>query len=241
MLKWLKKLKIYLHNHPSSFSFLKNHNFYNIKPYKLLDWHPDTFYYLVKKNSTKFFIKISKDKLKIKREVKNNLIMKECLNEKYLIKMEDYAYSKFRSFIMFEFINDSSSLTKNNFNFFSSEILNIIKKINTSGFIHRDIRPDNFLIKNNILKIIDFEFLTSLEFDDKMELDIRKKENLIKLLNCGSKYKLGNFIWNDFYSFFLISKNFNLDIAIDDDELREYFINSNYTILNEKINLRLNL
>ena len=80
-----------------------------------------------------------------------------------------------------------------------------------------------------------------MEFDDKMELDIRKKENLIKLLNCGSKYKLGNFIWNDFYSFFLISKNFNLDIAIDDDELREYFINSNYTILNEKINLRLNL
>lgn len=234
MLNLLKKLKIFLDNHPKSFLILKNHNFYNIKAYKLSEWHKDTFYYVAKKSGTKFFIKISSDKSKIEREVNNNKLMSECLRKNNIVSMEDFVYSKDRSFILFEYINDSCSLTENNFEFFSLEIFKILKKINKSGFIHRDLRPENFLIVENCIKIIDFEFLTNLDFDKNMELDLSKRENLIRLLNCGSEYKKGNFIWNDFYSLLLISKKFNSEAIIQKYGITKYLNNSNYTVFNEK-------
>lgn len=237
MKKRLKKLKIYFLNNFNCKKFLYASNFYNIKPYKILDWHPDTFYYKAFKNSKVFFIKISLDNIKIQREVKNNRLISKILDKKFLVEMKDYNISKKRSFIQFEFIDNFSNLTNQNFKKFHKEIFSIINEINKKGYIHRDIKPDNFLVGKNFVKIIDFEFITSLEYNKILELDLTKKKNLFRLINCGSDFKKSYLVWNDFHSFLEISKKFKQEHILNYLDIKKHLINSTYTILNEKIKL----
>lgn len=82
-------------------------------------------------------------------------------------------------------------------------IFNIIKTINCTGVIHRDIKLDNFIISFNRVYIIDFVYCCKIgshfEEDIFNHLESNKK-NYQALKSLGVGVKLGDFIWNDFYS-----------------------------------------
>lgn len=237
MKKRLLKLKIFLYNHFQSKKYLKNSNFFNIKPLNIFEWHYDTFYYKGLKDSKVFFIKISLDSKKIEREVRNNRLISEFLSSKHFVEMIGFNISKKRSFIQYEFVENNSKLTSENFKKYHKEIFNIIKIINKNGYIHRDIRPENFLVGNDFIKIIDFEFLASLKHDIFLELDLTQIKNIHKLMNCGSDFKKSNLVWNDFYSFVEISKRLKQEHIVNYLNLDKYLVKSNYTILNESFKL----
>ena len=85
------------------------------------------------------------------------------------------------------------------------KVFNILDIINKKGYIHRDIKLNNFLLVDNELRIIDFTFSTSfLDSNNIINLDASNIDDLTILKNLGGKFKPNIFEWNDFYSMVLI-------------------------------------
>ena len=222
---------VFLLNHKSSIKLLKKFEFSRIRPFKIKSWKADTFYYVAKKNSSLFFFKLSKNPEKIKREFKSYTFVEKILEKQYLVGLIDFKTSLKLSYIQYNFIQNATFLSQNNFRIFHEKILRILISLNKGGLIHRDIRPQNFLIEGSNIKIIDFEFITCLKFDKNLEFDLNNKENLLMLMNCGSEFKKGYYTWNDFYSFQQIAIKYGCQDLVDEKKIFPYLRNSNYTLL----------
>jgi serine/threonine protein kinase len=69
------------------------------------------------------------------------------------------------------------------------QIINLLRMIHNKGLVHRDIKPDNFLLglnnKNKQIYIIDFGFCKTFLNDNK-HIDIKKTNNIIGTNNFAS-------------------------------------------------------
>jgi len=69
------------------------------------------------------------------------------------------------------------------------QIINLLRMIHNKGLVHRDIKPDNFLLglnnKNKQIYIIDFGFCKTFLNDNK-HIDIKKNNNMIGTNNFAS-------------------------------------------------------
>lgn len=85
--------------------------------------------------------------------------------------------------------HDLTSLLKTENNNLSSTIaislLNCIKELHQAGFIHQDIKPENFRVKNNEIKIIDFGISKQYIRND-IHIAEGRVSNFIGTYNYGS-------------------------------------------------------
>ena len=58
-------------------------------------------------------------------------------------------------------------------------LLHIINEIHSAYVLHRDLKPDNFMIKNNDIYLIDFGLATFYIDDEKMHISNRSSNNTI--------------------------------------------------------------
>jgi serine/threonine protein kinase len=69
------------------------------------------------------------------------------------------------------------------------QIINLLRKIHNKGLVHRDIKPDNFLLglnnKNKQIHIIDFGFCKTFLNDNK-HIEMKKTNNIIGTANFAS-------------------------------------------------------
>jgi len=69
------------------------------------------------------------------------------------------------------------------------QIINLLRMIHNKGLVHRDIKPDNFLLglnnKNKQIHIIDFGFCKTFIINDK-HIDLKKTNNIIGTNNFAS-------------------------------------------------------
>lgn len=87
-----------------------------------------------------------------------------------------------------------------------TQLLEIAKILQEEEIIHRDIKPDNIIVKNNNdIFLVDFQFALSNKdarlCESRLFVD---RPDIIRLL--GSDYRKGNFLWDDAYSFCQIVK-----------------------------------
>jgi len=160
---------------------------------------------------------IGKKKVFIKFDTKYHLInndvlaYKKCKNklDKYLVKIIAFKNTGKIRYVIYEFFE---STTLNNNNILEnpqliSDIYKVISGINSLRLIHRDIKLDNFLIKNNKLKIIDLTLMASLDDSNKFKsFNINNKNEKKTLHTLNKKYSPPGLVWNDFYSLQLILK-----------------------------------
>ena len=117
------------------------------------------------------------------------------------------------SYIAFDFIEGVSLLaycqTSSNKEHISGQLLSIIKTLNACHIMHRDIRPDNFIVIDGYVKLIDFQF--AIDFDNPIELKCMETHKSI-LMSLGEEYRYKKYVWCDVCSFQKIADEYGLDV-----------------------------
>ncbi len=162
----------------------------------------------------------------------NNLLTPEKIyNEPYIEKYKYYKNGDLFSYIMF---NNHSNISSNSRVLYLFErIVNCIHILHSNNIVHRDIKPDNFLITYNKNKLdvilIDFEFASKYNDDDYFSGGSYSyaapeifKHNIIDNYKCIDIWSLGIVL------FILIQHEFPWNCAIIKDDLFcEYLDNIN--------------
>ena len=184
----------------------------NIEPFLINEWKNFSGYIYFKGeiDNKKIFIKSRGLADSVLREYK---IIKELrfFKTKYFPKVYYSRYTKNQNFIVMEkiegtrldqLINSNELETKQKK--FKENIYNgifaILKILHNSKIVHRDVRPQNIIIKTDGTPIlIDFQFAVDVKRKRFKEYKIvKKKPRLIKGL--GSNYAKNTFHWDDAYS-----------------------------------------
>lgn len=96
----------------------------------------------------------------------------------------------------------------------------IYQSLYESHIVHRDIRPDNFLVVDGVLKLLDFQFsVDALNYKEVQSL-IDNSEMAVALGTKEFKYK--KYGWNDSYSLkkTCLSIGLNIDARIDKSNVK---------------------
>jgi serine/threonine protein kinase len=197
----LIKLLYYLIKFFRIYKVLKKLKLTDIKIYKYKKWHHGYCYFLAYKGNIKVFIKIDTKLLMLINEATFYDEMNTEISH-YLTPLVTSLFSQNIHAVVFEYLDgyvdlDERTLLLNTQYF--DDIFFILKKMKKKGVVHRDIKLNNFLVKENSIKIIDFTFSISLKkMSSYKELDINIRKNSDILRTLGMEGYPLDFQWNDF-------------------------------------------
>lgn len=126
-------------------------------------------------------IVIGKNNILLKNEAK---IYKLLQNTIGVPNMLMYGVENNINFLILERLdNVLERINKNQFTDIAIKIIEIIESIHNKGVIHRDIKPDNFMFKNNKLFLIDYGLATTFYNFEKKHINKKVTNNIIGSLN----------------------------------------------------------
>jgi serine/threonine protein kinase len=100
------------------------------------------------------------DDLSLKNEAK---IYNYLNNKEFIPIFKDYFKTQFSQNLVIEKMDNNiiffkGKIKEDNYKMIYEQILDGIEYLHSKGVVHRDIKPNNFLIKNEKIKICDFGF-----------------------------------------------------------------------------------
>jgi serine/threonine protein kinase len=148
---------------------------------------------------TKELVAIKIESIKLNSKLlKNESIIYQYLSHTLGIpRVKWFGKDKENYYMVINLLGESLQCIKNRQHIFSLrktlelgiQIINLIKSIHEKGLIHRDIKPDNFLLgidsNNEQIYLIDFGFCKSFINNDK-HIELKKTKNLIGSLTYAS-------------------------------------------------------
>lgn len=189
----------------------------HIKPFLIHEWkNISQFIYFTGKNidNKKVFIKCNGIEDSVIREYQ---ILQELRNNNKKFFPEPYYYrlKNDEKFIVTEFVEGKNlsiinipTQPKNIREKFYRGMLTILKILHETNIVHRDIRPHNFIIKDDGSPIlIDFQFAVDINRKRYNEYKLIKKEPK-KIATLGREYLRHRFYWDDAYSLNKIFEDF---------------------------------
>ena len=178
----------------------------NIQPYMLGHSPSANFLYFTGTfENNKLFIKWGGLGRAVQTEFKG---AKKLYSENSFHYAKPYLYNcnNNKKFIASEFVEGSmlsklmenGELTKAQIESYAKQLEEIACDFEKTGYIHRDIRPDNIIVTDDgTLKLIDMQFCVNLR-PFKITRDLINYWTTIA--NLGEKYSLGMYKWDDMYS-----------------------------------------
>ena len=203
-------------NHLKIIKTLKELDVSNVKIFKFNNWHNGFAYYSGMLKGNIVFIKMSAKHYFLDNE---KVFYDTFKNDLSLLKVISLTETDNIQILICEF-SDEKELTKQDVLDNPDrlqQIYEILKIINSKDCIHRDVRLNNFLLKDNKVRIIDFTFSTCLNHSDRFnDLSLDKKEEETVLKNLGGIFKPNTLQWNDFSSIdLMLNKLFSEDMNIE--------------------------
>lgn len=191
-------------------------NIQNIIPYNVGSSYSGYVYFVGAYHGEKVFVKYGG----IGESCKNEIFISKKLSEvnhRNFLKPLDIKCTEDHPFIVLEFVNgirliDYVNQSKDNLIAAGKQLELIYETLYSCKIMHRDIRPDNFMVVDGDIKLIDFQF--AVPYDNKKEMDCLIKNPKI-LLVMGDEYRYNKYAWCDFYSFMKMAEDLriNLDLS----------------------------
>ena len=192
-------------------------NLKNVEPYKVSEWKNFSGYIYLRAETDKkkrLFIKSrgiddsSNREYQVIKELSNidqkyfpKLYYLKSLEEKNFIIMEEIEGQRLDHLVNSNEFESKSNQFKENI---YKGIFKILKILHKSKIVHRDIRPQNLLIKNDGTPVlIDFQFAVDNKRTKYKEFNIVKK-NPELIIGLGDKFAKNIFHWDDAYSVYKI-------------------------------------
>ena len=186
---------------------INNYFFSNVKQTRVHEKSGADFIYFtaLNTNQEKVFIKWGgyEDSVKKEYEIGNKL---HAENPKYFIKPLQYKYDREIKFIVYPYVKgenlqsllDQKSLTDENKIKLITQVKDILTILHNNNYIHRDIRPANLMVTENMdLILIDFQFCIDVNHYKEFEVVNQNPELIGKL---GGDFKFKGYVWDDAYS-----------------------------------------
>jgi serine/threonine protein kinase len=248
IIRGIKNRYFYINNRKFIKGFFDDHGYKKVKPFNIQKWHHSLFLFTaLDKNDVPIFIKLTNLPRILKNENKAyKKLQKNTFLKNHLIEHRGYIKkSGFKALILKRAngkVLDEKWASEN-----ISKLITLIKIIDefaNLSLVHRDIKLDNFIYDDGIIKIFDFSFMIDkTKHKEIKEIDLSSGQNMLKLITMGIGYKPSPLKWDDYFALHVIFdsllKNKSLNIPLEQkDILSEYLeecktkIDSNsYTIL----------
>lgn len=185
----------------------------SVKPFKLASWKNGSgcIYFNGMYLGKKVFVKVCPHAESVKREF---LISKDLELEHISPKVIFCRYVRGLNFVVHEMAEASRTLAELDLDLINEKqkvkiatsLIHILNCLSKHKIVHRDLRPENFLILNDYsLKLIDYQFAVSDDRKKYKELKCAKNNSEI-IRRLGGEYSRGEYRWDDAYSIWLILK-----------------------------------
>ena len=194
----------------TDFKFALNRlSFYDIQLFKFGYWTTEVFFFKAIYQGKNIFVKLYKSENKSLRDA---AILKYISNSNCGAFASKFIYNSqigTKSVVVTELISGKPLREKNTeiglFLIIIDQFIEILNSLQILNIVHCDIRPDNIILTpSNKIKLIDFEYAVCKSVKNLNDLNFEKT---LILENLGGEYSCKQFVWDDAYSFYVITKN----------------------------------